>query len=111
MKRFRAFIVFGVPAWMPADTQMNHGSSNAHVQFPTGKSEQTIMMSLYDVMRISHAIEGGNYKRRAQPNIRALLSGCSGTKHLGLLASHRPSTSAVSVPLKEKSIIRMDSVT
>ena len=40
-----------------------------------------------------------------------LLSGYSGTKCLGLLASHRTSTSAVSVPLKEKSIIRMDSVT
>ena len=35
----------------------------------------------------------------------------SGTKHLGLLTSHRPSTLAVSVPLKEKSITRMDSVT
>ena len=39
-----------------------------------------------------------------------LLSGYSGTKCLGLLASHRPSTLAVSVPLKEESIIRMDSV-
>ena len=38
-------------------------------------------------------------------------SGYSGTKHLGLLASHRPSTLAVSVPLEEKSITRMDSVT
>ena len=37
--------------------------------------------------------------------------GYSGTKHLGLLTSHRPSTSAVSVPLEEKSISRMDSVT
>ena len=32
MKRFRAFVVFGVLAWMPADMQMNHGSSDAHVQ-------------------------------------------------------------------------------
>ena len=24
-------------------------------------------------MRISHAIEGGNYKRRAQPNLKAIL--------------------------------------
>ena len=31
-----------------------------------------------------------------------LLSGCFGTKYLGLLASHRPSTLAVSVPLQEK---------
>ena len=40
-----------------------------------------------------------------------LSSGYSGTKHLGLLTSHRPSTSAVLVPLEEKSITRMDSVT
>ena len=40
-----------------------------------------------------------------------LLSGYSGTKCLGLLTSHRPSTLAVLVPLKEKSITRMDSVT
>ena len=36
-----------------------------HSGFPAGRSEQTIMTSLHDVMRISHAIEGGNYKRRA----------------------------------------------
>ena len=40
-----------------------------------------------------------------------LSSGYSGTKPSGLLISHRPSTSAVSVPLEEKSITRMDSVT
>ena len=40
-----------------------------------------------------------------------LSSRYSGTKHLGLLSSHRPSTLAVSVPLEEKSITRMDSVT
>ena len=33
--------------------------------FPTKRLEQTIVMSLYDVMRISCAIVGGNYKRRA----------------------------------------------
>ena len=32
-KRFGAFIVFGVLAWMPADMQMNHGSYNAHAQW------------------------------------------------------------------------------
>ena len=32
-KRFRAFVVFGVLALMLADVQMNHGSSNAHVQW------------------------------------------------------------------------------
>ena len=40
-----------------------------------------------------------------------LSSGYSGTKCLSLLTSHRPSTLAVSVPPKEKSITRMDSVT
>ena len=40
-----------------------------------------------------------------------LSSGSSGTKHLGLLTSHKPSTLAVSVPLVEKSITRMDCVT
>ena len=40
-----------------------------------------------------------------------LSSGSSGTKHLGLLISHRPSTLAVLVPLMEKSITRMDCVT
>ena len=36
-----------------------------HSGFPAGRSEQTIMMSFHDVMRISHAIEGENYKKRA----------------------------------------------
>ena len=40
-----------------------------------------------------------------------LSSGYPGTKHLGLLTIHRPSTSDVLVPLMEKSVIRMDSVT
>ena len=40
-----------------------------------------------------------------------LSSGSSGTKHLGLLTSHRPSTSAGSVPLMEKRIPRMECVT
>ena len=40
-----------------------------------------------------------------------LSSGYSGTKHSGLLISHRLSTLVASVPLKVKSITRMDSVT
>ena len=60
-------------------------------------------------MRISNAIEGGNYKRRAQPNL-GVSSGSSNTKHLGLLTSHRPSTLAILVPSMEQSIIRMDCV-
>ena len=39
-----------------------------------------------------------------------LSSGSSDTEHLGLLTSHRPSTLAVSVPLVEQSITRMDCV-
>ena len=58
MKRFGTLIVFGVLAWMQTGAQMNTGISNAHVQwFPTRRLEQTIMMSLCDVTRISHAIE------------------------------------------------------
>ena len=32
------------------------------------------MMSLYDIMKISHAVKGGNYKRRAGPNLRAVVT-------------------------------------
>ena len=46
----------------------------------------------------------------ALPNLGVVI-GYSGTKCSGLLTSHRPSTSAVLVPLVEKSITRMDSVT
>ena len=33
--------------------------------FPAKIIEQIIVMSLYDIMRISHMIQGGKYKRRA----------------------------------------------
>ena len=33
MKRFGVFIVFRSLVWMLADMQMNHGSSNVHVQW------------------------------------------------------------------------------
>ena len=56
-----------------------------------------IMTSQYDVMRISHAIEGEHTQ-----TLRLLSSGHSGTKHLGLLAIHRASTLAVLVPLEEQ---------
>ena len=60
-----------------------------------------IMMSLCDIMRISHAIREETIKGEHDQalGLSLLLSGCSGTTNLGLLASHRPSTSAVSVPL------------
>ena len=42
--------------WMPMDVQMNHGSSNAHVQWfscqKNGADDHDITC---DVMRISHA--------------------------------------------------------
>ena len=34
--------------------------------FPTKILKQTIVMSLYDITRVSRATEGGNYKRRAR---------------------------------------------
>ena len=45
-----------------------------HSGFPAGRSEKAIMMSFCDVMRISHAIEGGNYKRRAQLSLGAVVA-------------------------------------
>ena len=42
--------------------------------------------------------------------ISGLSSGSSDTECLGLLSSHRPSTLAVSVPLMEQSITRMNCV-
>ena len=44
------------------------------------------------------------------PQTSGLLSGSSGTKHLGILTSYRPSTLGVLVPLVEKDITRMDCV-
>ena len=70
--------------------------------FTTEILEQMIVTSLYDVVRVSHATVGGNYKRRAQLSLRicyychlAVL-----TQSFGSLASHRPSTLAVLVPPK-----------
>ena len=59
---------------MLADVQMNYGSS-VHAQcFPAEILEQMIVTSLYDVMRVSHARMGGNYKRRAQPSLGAAIT-------------------------------------
>ena len=56
------------------DVQMNVGSSDAHDSgLPAGRSDQMIVTSFYDVMRISHAIEGGNYKRGAPPNLGTVI--------------------------------------
>ena len=42
--------------------------------FPARRFKQMIMTSLYDVMRISHAVKGGNYKRRVQLNLGAVVT-------------------------------------
>ena len=42
-----------------------------HSGFPAEILEQTIVTSLYDVMRVSRATVGGNYKRRAGPSLGA----------------------------------------
>ena len=63
------------------------------------------MTSLNDVMRISHVLEGGNYKRESATKPEEF--GCCYYCHLGVqaqvlgsLQSQRPSTSAVLVPLE-----------
>ena len=81
---------------------MNHGSSSAHVQW---FSCQNGGADNHDVMRISCAIEGGNYKRGSATELEEF--SCCYYCHLGVsaqalgsLPSHRPSTSAVLVPLE-----------
>ena len=76
-----------------------------HSGFPAKIMEQMIVMSLYDVMRFSHVTEGGNYKRGSRT--KPWEFSCCYYCHLGVLTqafgsllSHRPSTLAVSVPLK-----------
>ena len=51
----------------------------------------------------------GTIKMTAHLNLGAVI-GSSATEHLGLLTSHRPSTLAISVPLVEQSITRMNCV-
>ena len=78
--------------------------------FPTKMVEQTIVTLLNDVMRISHVIEGGNYKRGCATDLHKF--GCCYYCHLGVsaqalgsLQSHRPSTSAVLVPSSRMHIL------
>ena len=56
--------------------------------------EQTIVMSLYGVTRFSHAIEGGNYKKRPWPSLGAAAITVIWVfgQVFGSLLSHRPST-------------------
>ena len=83
-----------------------------HSGFPALRLEQTIVTSLYDITRISHATVGGNYKRRAWPSLRAAVTVIWVFQHkcLGLSTSHRPSTLAVLVSPWVGSITGMHSV-
>ena len=69
--------------------------------FPTEILEQMIVASFYDVTRVSHARVSGTIKGEHDQalGLLLLLSGAS-TQASGSLVSHRPSTSAVSVPLE-----------
>ena len=76
-----------------------------HSGFPAKMVEQMFVTSLNDIMRISHALEGGNYKRESATKLKEFgccYYCCLGvlTQVLGSLQSHRPSISAVLVPLK-----------
>ena len=79
---------------------MNFGSSSVHAQW---FSHQNGIFN--DVTRFSCAREGGNYKRGSATKLEEF--GCCyycclgvQAQALGSLQSHRPSTSAVSVPLE-----------
>ena len=102
-----ASTVFWVLAWMLPDAQMNGGSSDVHAQW---FSHWKIRADDHDVMRISHAIEGRNYKRRAQPNLRAVVW-VFWYQAFGSINKPQTLYFSVSVPLMEKSIIRMECVT
>ena len=73
--------------------------------FPIKIVEQMFVTSLNDITRISCVLEGGNYKRGSATKLKEF--GCCYYCHLGVqaqvlgsLQSQRPSTLAVSVPLK-----------
>ena len=84
-----------------------------HSSFPTGRSKQMIMTSLYDVTRVSHAIEGGNYKRRAWLNLRAAVTVIWVFQYKAFGFVSKPQTLYLRClgPPWGGSITRMDSVT
>ena len=95
--------LFGMDA---AGVQMNHGSSSPHAQWfshQNGGADNCDI--IIDIMRISHVKKGGNYKRGSAIKLKEFSCCyycCLGVQAqvLGSLQSHRPSTSALSVPLK-----------
>ena len=67
--------------WTPAYLQMNKDGLSAHAQwFSHQKIEQTIMTSLCDVIRISHAREGREVYKESMTKPR----GCCCYCHLGI---------------------------
>ena len=73
-----------------------------HSGFPAEILEQMIVMSLYDITMVSNATVGGNYKKESMTEPRGCYYCHLGvsTQEFGSLTSHRPSTSAASVPLE-----------
>ena len=103
-----AFIIVRVMARMLADVQTNVSSHDSHMQW---FSPWKIRADDCDIIPWHHeylsCYREGTIKEEHYWT-SGLSSGYSGTKHLGLLMSHKPSTSAVSVPFMEKSISRIE---
>ena len=92
--------------WMPADLQTNHSSSNAHVQWfshqKNGQDDHDIIMGCHEDLSCCKREETIKGEHDQTLGLLLLSSGCSGAEHLGYLASHRPSTLAVSVLFEEE---------
>ena len=92
--------------WTLVDVQTNNGGLIAHVQwFSCQKMEQTIMASVCDVMRISHVRKGRELYKESMTEPWGCCYchlGVPVQSIWGLLTSHRPSTSAVSVLFEEE---------
>ena len=92
---------------------MHYSTMHMHSGFPTGRFEQTIMTSLYDVTRISHAVKGENHKRRALPNLGAAVTviWVFGYKAFGFISKPQTLYLGCLGASCGGSITRMDSVT
>ena len=96
----------GFLTWMQAHLQTNHGGTNVHAQWishqKNGADDHDITM--WHHKSLSCCKREGTIKGEHDQTSGLLLlsSGCHGTRHLGPLTSHRPSTLAVSVLLVER---------
>ena len=92
--------------WMLVDLETNHGGSNVNAQWffcqKIGADDHDVIMLCHK--DLSCCKREGTIKGEHDQTSQLLLlsSGSSGTKCLGLLASHRPSTLDVSVPFEEE---------